>query len=74
MTITITSTNQITTLAGVPVRVWKGVTERGIACHVFVHRLAVAEESDCSQFEAELSAQAAPEESGPRVVPLNKVI
>ena len=55
MTITITATDRLTEMDGVPVRVWDGVTANGIPCHVFVHRIAVREDRDCSQFEAELA-------------------
>jgi hypothetical protein len=52
--LTIESTDQVTHLEGVPVRVWRGRTERGIACLVFVHRVAVHEASDSAEFEREL--------------------
>ena len=54
MKIMITSTDQITRIDGVPVRVWEGVTADGTPCHVFVHRIAVRDDQDCSRFEAEL--------------------
>lgn len=60
MKITIESTEQITTVDGVPVRVWNGITERGVPCFVFVHRLAVANAVDQSQFETELAEQLPP--------------
>lgn len=53
--ITITSTNKLTTIEGVPCRIWEGVTERGVPCHVFVHRLAVQSvDNRCEEFEREL--------------------
>jgi hypothetical protein len=54
MKITIESTDQLTDFEGVPVRVWKGVTERGAECFVFVHRIAVDNSQDAAQFELEL--------------------
>lgn len=55
MRITITATDKITTLDGIPCRIWEGVTDRGIQCHVFVHRLAVLNEGDrCDEFDREL--------------------
>jgi hypothetical protein len=54
MKITIEPTNDTTTLDGVPVRHWKGTTDTGIPVDLFVHRVAVREDRDCSQFEAEL--------------------
>lgn len=54
MRIQIESTKEITTLDGVPCRVWRGTTERGIDCFVFVHRVAVHKADDGAEFEAEL--------------------
>ena len=70
MNITITSTEQLTHLDGVPVRVWNGVTEKGVRCKVFVHRIAVHESEDVSDFERELKEQLAPG----RVIPLRHVL
>jgi hypothetical protein len=58
--ITIESTDLVTTLDGVRVRVWKGITARGVACTVFVHRLSVREGHDATEFEHELAEQASP--------------
>jgi hypothetical protein len=66
----ISSTEVLTTMDGVPVRVWEGVTEKGVKCHVFVHRLAVHKDEDASQFEAELAEQLAPG----RTIPLRMVL
>jgi hypothetical protein len=52
--ITITSTELVTTMDGMPVRLWKGLTERGISCEVFVHRIAVERGRDDSELFAEL--------------------
>lgn len=60
MKIMIESTPQTTVLDGVPVRLWEGVTESGVACRVFVHRLAVHRDEDSAQFDAELQAMAPP--------------
>ena len=54
MKLQITATEKITEIEGVPVRVWNGVTESGVPCIVFVHRIAVHEDHEASQFEAEL--------------------
>jgi hypothetical protein len=70
MKITITSTDQITRIDGVPVRLWEGVTERGVACKVFVHRVAVRSTHDSAQFEAELKEMQQPG----RVVPLSQIL
>lgn len=60
MKLTIESTDQLTTIDGVPVRVWKGTTERGVECVVLVHRIAVHKAQDQAQFEAELFEQLPP--------------
>ncbi|MCA8984497.1 MAG: hypothetical protein KDA76_12090 [Planctomycetaceae bacterium] len=59
MRIQIESTNEITTLDGVPCRVWRGTTESGIDCFVFVHRLAVHSEK-AYEFDCELREMAPP--------------
>ena len=51
MKIEITATEHLTDIDGVPVRLWDGVTENGIKCRVFVHRLAVHLADNADQFE-----------------------
>jgi hypothetical protein len=51
MKITIESTDVMTRLDGVPVRLWESVTEQGVRCKVFVHRIAVHNEADATQFD-----------------------
>ena len=63
MKITIESTDMITTMEGVPVRVWRGVTDKGVACDVFVRGMRVLSDADCSQFEDELKEIPLPAES-----------
>ena len=70
MKISLTSTSVITDINGVAVRLWDGVTEDGVACKVFVHRIAVHESQDASRFEQELQEKLPP----PRVVPLGTVL
>jgi len=53
--ISIEVTDKLTMIAGVPVRLWEGITENGVKCKVFVHRIAVHKTEDCSQFEQELA-------------------
>lgn len=62
MKITITSTDNITQVHGVPVRLWHGVTERGIRCLVFVRSLMVHTARDTDQFDRELIETGAPAE------------
>jgi hypothetical protein len=54
MKITIEATDQIVNIDGAECRRWKGVTEKGIECDVFVRRLRVLALADCSQFDQEL--------------------
>lgn len=70
MKIVIESTDQLTHIEGVPVRVWKGTTEGGVECIVLVHRLAVERAKDTSEFERELHEQMPPG----RVVDLRRVL
>lgn len=60
MTITIESTDQLTQIDRVPVRVWHGRTEAGVPCFVFVHRIAVHNDQDQAQFDRELAEQLPP--------------
>lgn len=55
MRIEIEPTDQITTFEGRPVRVWRGVTGRGVRCEVLVAALATAGDGDNAEFEAELA-------------------
>lgn len=72
MKVTIESTQDVTDIDGVPVRLWEGVTESGVKCKVFVHRLGVHNDDDAGQFERELSERELPGTS--RVVPLSAIM
>ena len=61
MKITITATEKLTTLDGVRVRLWEGITEQGVGCKVFIHRIAVHNSKDQSQFAKELKGQLPPD-------------
>lgn len=60
MKVTLESTTQMTTLSGIPARIWEGHTESGIPVHAYVTRIAVASDADTSQFEKELQECRAP--------------
>lgn len=60
MKIIIQNTSKLTTLNGVPARIWEGQTDSGIGVICFVTRIAVKEGEDCSQFEKELQEQKVP--------------
>lgn len=60
MEIIIKATDQLTTIDGVPVRAWEGVTERGTRCTLFVHLIAVHKDEDSAQFDRELKEQLPP--------------
>lgn len=70
MEIIITSTDELTTIDGVEVRLWTGVTAAGTRCKVFVHRIAVHRDDDCGPFDCELKEQLQP---GHRV-PLSSIL
>lgn len=60
MQIQIESTDKITHIDGVPVRLWEGTTADGTKCKVFVHRVAVHNDEDATEFEAQLREQLPP--------------
>jgi len=60
--IVIESTDEVMELDGVPVRAWNGVTQAGIHCRVFIHRIAVPEGVDAGEFDRRLARRAAPRE------------
>lgn len=60
MKITMFSTDVMTEVDGRQCRVWRGVTERGIACDVCVPLLRVRKEADQAQFEQELKSMPEP--------------
>lgn len=60
MEIIIEATEKLTHIDGVPVRLWEGTTEAGTKCKVFVHRIAVHNDEDASQFENELQEKMPP--------------
>jgi len=66
----IESTDEVLDVDGVKCRIWRGVSERGVQCFVFVHRLAVHIDEDSEQFDRELLDQLTPG----RVIPLNKIL
>lgn len=70
MRILIEATDTLTSLNGVPVRLWEGTTESGVKCRVFVHRITVHKDEDASQFDKELKEQLPPG----RHVPLSAIL
>lgn len=68
MKLTIESTDTTTTLDGTPARVWKGTTESGIPCAVFVTLIAVERSEDTAAFAAELANRAEPTEMAMREI------
>lgn len=62
MEIIIKSTDMVTTVDGALARLWVGTTAKGIACGVYVTRLAVHEAADAAEFEKELLTMPAPRE------------
>jgi hypothetical protein len=60
MKVTLESTDILTHIDHVPVRLWEGVTEKGARCRFFVHRVEVAEGQDATEFDRELREQHPP--------------
>lgn len=60
MKITMTATEKLTHIVGVPVRLWEGMTEKGIKCKVFVHRIALHNDNSSREFGQELEEQMPP--------------
>ena len=60
MMILIEATDDIAVIDGVECRRWKGKSENGTDCHVFVHRIAVANDRDQKPFERELCEKLPP--------------
>jgi hypothetical protein len=54
MRIQIESTTEIVTVNGVEARMWEGATESGVPVIVWIPRIAVRDDQDTRQFEAEL--------------------
>lgn len=53
-------TDQLVQLDGVRCRVWHGVTDEGLPCLFFVHRVMGAQGQDSPAFHAALQAQVPP--------------
>jgi len=62
MEINITATDIITEIDGVPVRVWRGVTDQGTPCDVFVHRVGAAAGENADVLARELREMPQPRE------------
>jgi hypothetical protein len=71
MKITIESTEMITEVARVTCRVWRGVTEGGVACDLAIPMIRAREDADRAEFEAEL--QKLPEPTKALVVDMRQV-
>ena len=73
MKIQMHSTTKIVELNGVPARIWEGVTEGGVECHVYVTRVAVHKDDDASEFKKELQEHAPPS-INVQAIPLRLII
>lgn len=62
MRMQIESTTKIVTMNGVEARMWEGETEQGVPVIVWIPRIAVRDDQDTRQFEAELRECRAPSE------------
>ena len=69
MRITIESTTETVTLNGVPARIWEGHTDSGIPVFCYITRVAVHEDVDRAQFEAELQEHRPPRNADIDAIP-----
>jgi hypothetical protein len=60
MKVTLTSTDKIVHLNGVPARIWQGTTENGVELHAYITRVAVVHDADATEFERDLQECEAP--------------
>lgn len=72
MKIMIESTPTITEYNGARVRMWKGTTERGVECTLYIAGVQVNRADDTEQFEQELQETSGPPELQ-QVRPLHQV-
>jgi hypothetical protein len=74
MKITIENTSRLTSVNGVPARVWEGATDSGIPVICLVTRVAVKNGLPTAQFEAELKEQKPPSEDACEAIPLRMIL
>ena len=72
MKLTIESTDTLTHIDGVPVRLWRGTTEAGNPVDLFIHRVASADPAAQAELSRELGEQPEPHEL--RVIPLRMIL
>jgi len=65
MKIELKSTTGMTKLNGVPARIWEGTTEKGTPIVAFITRVAVKNDQDASELEADLQSHGSPSQSWP---------
>lgn len=70
MKISIESTDKLTYVNSIQVRVWKGKTERGVDCLLFVANVGVERNQDHTEFERELTETLPPAV----VIPIMEVV
>jgi hypothetical protein len=63
--LTITPTDRVVNVDGVPVRIWEGVTTHGAKCTLFIHRIAVHVAAGSEELDRSLTAVPAPSRVGP---------
>lgn len=44
--------------AEIPARIWEGETEKGVACHAYITRIAVGTKEDASEYAADAANEA----------------
>jgi len=67
------STSKIVTFNGIECRIWEGKTEAGVPMHAYIARVAIDNNADASQFEAELR-EAKPPTADVAAIPFRMLI
>jgi len=60
MEITLHNTTKLTSINGVPARIWEGHTASGIPIHCYITRIAVNHLDNCTEFDQELEHASPP--------------
>lgn len=55
MKATIESTEEIMELNGLPVRIWKGKTEKGVECTMYIPLIQVSVDENVEEFDRDLT-------------------
>lgn len=78
MKVTLENTDKLVTLIHdgqeMEARIWEGVTEKGVACHAYITRIACDFDADAREFELALLEQPRAATEGLGVIPSRLVL